>query len=54
MRAIEEVEVIDITSAGASEVFGRSRGRKRKAVNSEAGTGHNEPASGPRKLRKRA
>ena len=43
-RTIEEVEVIDITSAGAGEVLGGSRGRKRKAVNIDAGTGYSAPA----------
>ena len=38
----------------ASEVLSGSRGRKRKAVDIDAGTGPSETALGTRKLRKRA
>jgi hypothetical protein len=51
---VREVEVVDNTSTIASEVLSGSRGRKRKAVDIDAGTGPSETASGMRKLRKRA
>lgn len=51
---VREVDVVDNTSTVASAVLSGSRGRKRKAVNIDAGTGPSETASGTRKLRKRA
>jgi hypothetical protein len=50
---VRELEVID-NSTVASKVLSGSHGRKRKAVDIDAGTGPSETASGTRKLRKRA
>jgi hypothetical protein len=53
VEGVEGVEVIDNTSTGAIEAFSGSRGRKRKAADTNAGYSLIEPVRGPRKLRKR-